>query len=354
LGQKIYRDIEVPSDRSLYDLAETIRPKGHGWTRPNIFDAATRGADLMTIPDFQTLMLPVLKTAAGGGEVRIGDVVDQLADAFALTDEERAHLLPSGRQTTFANRVHWAKSYLTKAGLVDLTRRAHFRITSVGRDVLKSPPERVTIRFLEQFPSFKSFRDGEAGTAEAADIAEVVLPVAESPLTPDEVMRQAHVRIEASLAEEILQRVRSGTPAFFEKTVVRLLVTMGYGGSVTDLDKALVGKSGDDGMDGVIDQDPLGLDRVYVQAKRYADGNTVGAGAIRDFFGSLNLFKATKGLFVTTSTFTTSARETADRLGIRIVLIDGIQLAKLMIRHEVGCRIEETLHIKRVDEDFFE
>jgi restriction system protein len=313
-----------------------------------------RGADLMTIPDFQTLMLPVLKTAAGGGEVRIGDVVDQLADAFALTDEERAHLLPSGRQTTFANRVHWAKSYLTKAGLVDLTRRAHFRITSVGRDVLKSPPERVTIRFLEQFPSFKSFRDGEAGTAEAADIAEVVLPVAESPLTPDEVMRQAHVRIEASLAEEILQRVRSGTPAFFEKTVVRLLVTMGYGGSVTNLDKALVGKSGDDGMDGVIDQDPLGLDRVYVQAKRYADGNTVGAGAIRDFFGSLNLFKATKGLFVTTSTFTTSARETADRLGTRIVLIDGIQLAKLMIRHEVGCRIEETLHIKRVDEDFFE
>ncbi|MFC5355776.1 restriction endonuclease [Azospirillum himalayense] len=305
----------------------------------------------MGIPDFQTLMLPVLKTAAGGGEVRIGDVVDQLADAFALTDEERAQLLPSGRQTTFANRVHWAKSYLNKAGLVDMTRRAHFRITPEGRNVLKSPPEKITVRFLEQFPSFKGFRDGETGTAEAA---EVVLSVAESPLTPDEVMRQAHLRIEASLAEEILQRVRSGTPAFFEKTVVRLLITMGYGGSVTELDKALVGKSGDDGVDGIIDQDPLGLDRVYVQAKRYADGNTVGAGAIRDFFGSLNLFKATKGLFVTTSAFTTSARETADRLGTRIVLIDGIQLAKLMIRHEVGCRIEETLHIKRVDEDFFE
>ncbi|MBP2300485.1 restriction endonuclease [Azospirillum picis] len=308
----------------------------------------------MAIPDFQTLMLPVLKTAAGGSEVRIGDVVDQLADVFALTDEERAQLLPSGRQTTFANRVHWAKSYLTKAGLVDLTRRAHFRIAPAGRDVLNSPPERITIRFLEQFPSFKGFRNGEAGMAEAADSAEVVMPAAEGPLTPDEVMRQAHLRIEASLAEEILQRVRSGTPAFFEKTVVRLLITMGYGGSVRELDKALVGKSGDDGVDGVIDQDPLGLDRVYVQAKRYADGNTVGAGAIRDFFGSLNLFKATKGLFVTTSAFTTSARETADRLGTRIVLIDGIQLAKLMIRHEVGCRIEETLHIKRVDEDFFE
>ncbi len=305
----------------------------------------------MAIPDFQTLMLPVLKTAADGGEVRIGEVVDRLADVFALSEEDRAQLLPSGRQTTFANRVHWAKSYLSKAGLVELTRRAHFCITPAGRAVLRSPPERITIRFLEQFPSFKGFRDGEVETVEAV---ETVLPVIESPLTPDEVMRQAHLRIEASLADEILQRVRSGTPAFFEKTVVRLLVTMGYGGSVIDLDKALVGKSGDDGVDGVIDQDPLGLDRVYVQAKRYADGNTVGAGAIRDFFGSLNLFKATKGLFVTTSTFTASARETADRLGTRIVLIDGIQLAKLMIRHEVGCRIEETLHIKRVDEDFFE
>lgn len=308
----------------------------------------------MAIPDFQTLMLPVLKTASGGGEVRIGDVVDLLADAFTLTDEERAQLLPSGRQTTFANRVHWAKSYLNKAGLVEMTRRAHFRITPEGRNVLKSPPEKITIRFLEQFPSFKGFRDGEAGTAEVAEVAGIVLPIADNPLTPDEVMRQAHARIESALTDEILQRVRSGTPAFFEKTVVRLLITMGYGGSVTDLDKALVGKSGDDGVDGVIDQDPLGLDRVYVQAKRYADGNTVGAGAIRDFFGSLNLFKATKGLFVTTSAFTISARETADRLGTRIVLIDGTQLARLMIRHEVGCRIEETLHIKRVDEDFFE
>src|SRR3954454_7804368 len=216
----------------------------------------------MLIPDFQTLMLRVLREAARA-EVRISEVVERLADVFRLSAEERSHLLPSGRQTTFANRVHWAKSYLTKAGLVDLTRRAHFRITSVGRDVLKSPPERITIRFLEQFPSFKSFRDGEAGTAEASDVAEVVLPVAESPLTPDEVMRQAHVRIEASLAEEILQRVRSGTPAFFEKTVVRLLVTMGYGGSVTDLDKALISKTGDDGMKGGLHQEPTWVGRGY-------------------------------------------------------------------------------------------
>lgn len=304
----------------------------------------------MAIPDFQTLMLPVLKAAADS-EVRIGDVVDLLASRFGLTDEERAHLLPSGKQTTFANRVHWAKSYLSKAGLVELTRRAHFHITPVGQDVLKAPPDRITVRFLEQFPTFKVIRDGDA---DASGSSEPALPVMESSLTPDEVMRQAHRRVESSLADEILQRVRSGTPAFFEKTVVRLLVSMGYGGSVTDLDKALVGKSGDGGVDGVIDQDPLGLDRIYVQAKRYGEGNTVGSGAIRDFFGSLDRFKAAKGLFVTTSTFTASAKETAEMLSKRIVLIDGIQLAKLMIRHEVGCRIEETLHLKKLDEDFFE
>ena len=173
-------------------------------------------------------------------------------------------------------------------------------------------------------------------------------------LTPDEAMRNAHRQLEVSLADELMQRIRSGSPGFFESLVVRLLVGMGYGGSVTDVSKALVGGSGDGGVDGVIDQDQLGLDRIYVQAKRYADGNTVGASAIRGFFGSLNLFKATKGVFVTASTFSTQARETAEQLSNRIVLIDGDQLTRLMIRHDVGCRIEETLHIKKIDEEFFE
>jgi restriction system protein len=178
--------------------------------------------------------------------------------------------------------------------------------------------------------------------------------VEEDRLTPDEVMRKAAKELETTLAAELLEKVLAGTPAFFESVVVRLLIAMGYGGSVNDLDTALVGKSGDGGVDGVIDQDPLGLDRIYVQAKRYADGNNVGAGAIRDFFGSLDRFKASKGLFVTTSTFSTSARETADLLSKRIVLIDGSQLSRLMIRHGVGCRVEETLTIKKLDEEFFE
>jgi restriction system protein len=167
-------------------------------------------------------------------------------------------------------------------------------------------------------------------------------------------MRSAHKKLDAALADELLQRIRSGSSGFFESLVVRLLVAMGYGGSVTDVDKALVGGPGDGGIDGVIDQDPLGLDRIYVQAKCYADGNSVGASAIRDFFGSLDMKKASKGIFVTSSSFSPSAKQTVELLGKRIVLIDGQQLARLMIRHDVGCRIEETLTIKKVDEEFFE
>jgi restriction system protein len=306
----------------------------------------------MPIPDFQTLMLPMLRAAADG-ERHSSDYVVRLADVFSLSAEERSQLLPSGKQTTIANRVYWAISYLGKAGLIERTRRAHYRISDRGREVLAAPPDRIDIKFLARFPEFQRFRDAEtSGETDAATPDGATLSA--SVLTPDEVMRGAHRQLEAALADDLLQRIRTGTPAFFESLVVRLLITMGYGGSVAELDKALVGGTGDGGVDGVIDQDPLGLDRIYVQAKRYADGNTVGAGAIRDFFGSLDRFKANKGLFVTTSTFTTAARDTAEMLSKRIVLIDGPQFARLMIRHGVGCRVEETLTIKKLDEEFFE
>ncbi len=306
----------------------------------------------MPIPDFQTLMLPVLRLAAER-EWRISDAVDRLADDFHLSQEERAFLLPSGRQTTFANRVGWAKSYLVKAGLIAPTKRAHFCISDQGRAVLSNPPDRITVKYLSQFPEFQEFRRAsESETEENGTPLSDLVP--ELSLTPDETMRNAHLRLEQELADELLVKVRSGTPRFFENLVVRLLFTMGYGGSVTEINKALVGGAGDGGVDGVIDQDVLGLDRIYIQAKRYADGNTVGPSAIRDFFGSLDRFKATKGLFVTASTFTASARETAGMLSKRIVLVDGGQLMRLMIRHNVGCRIEETLDIKKIDEEFFE
>lgn len=307
----------------------------------------------MSIPDFQTLTLPVLRIAAEG-EVRISEVVERLAVEFALSAEERTHLLPSGRQTTFANRVHWAKTYLAKAGLVELTRRAYFRITELGRQVLAAPPERLDLRYLNRYPGIQQFRK-TSEDKEIDDAVSVSSAVGMSQiLTPDEVMRSAHRQLELALADELMQRIRSGTPEFFESLVVRLLVGMGYGGSITDVNKALVGGSGDGGVDGVIDQDQLGLDRIYVQAKRYAESNVVGPGAIRDFFGSLDRFKATKGLFVTASTFSSSAKETAEHLSKRIVLIDGDHLTRLMIRHEIGCRVEETLYVKKVDEEFFE
>ena len=216
--------------------------------------------------------------------------------------------------------------------------------------MLAASPERIDNRFLSRFEEFRQFSDRSAQSTDEEVVPEPADPAEQ---TPDEIMRAAHRRIEAALAEELLDRVRAAPPNFFERLIVNLLLAMGYGGSAADAGRAL-GRSGDDGVDGVIDQDALGLDRVYIQAKRYAVGNSVGPGAIRDFFGSLDRHKAAKGLFVTTSTFTASARETADYLSKRIVLIDGEQLTRLMIRHNVGCRIEEVLHVKKVDEDFFE
>lgn len=306
----------------------------------------------MSIPDFQTLMLPVLRQAEGG-EAQIGEAIQNLADHYNLTDAERSELLPSGRQTKFANRVHWAKSYLGKAALVELTGRGKYKITSLGTQVLASPPSRITIKFLSQFPEFKSFRSDISSDA-AVDAGESEEGVATlSAMTPDEVMREARDALEQELGSELLSRILAAPPEFFEKLVVRLVTAMGYGGSIADAGKAL-GKSGDGGVDGVIDEDALGLDRIYVQAKRYGEGNPVGPGAIRDFFGALDQVKANKGLFVTTSTFTASAAKTALDLSKRIVLIDGSQLTRLMIRFGVGCRVEETMYVKKLDEDFFE
>jgi restriction system protein len=305
----------------------------------------------MSIPDFQTLMLPVLKSSSRG-EVRIGDVVDLLATEFELSDDERAALLPSGRQTTFANRTHWAKSYLLKAGLVEATGRGRFKISEAGAKVLTLLPKKIDIKFLERFPSFKEFRQTpshEEGVAIEAGGGAAAL----QSMTPDETMRSAQKQLEGILANELLDKILAASPDFFERLVVRLLTGMGYGGSTSNAARTL-GRSGDGGVDGVIDQDALGLDRIYVQAKRYGASNPVGAPAIRDFFGSLDRFKAAKGLFMTTSTFTLSARETAGALSKRLVLIDGSELTKLMIQYGVGCRIEETLYVKKVDEEFFE
>jgi restriction system protein len=308
----------------------------------------------MSIPDYQSLMLPVL-LASLEGEIRIGDCVERLAEKLALTPEARAELLPSGKQTVFSNRVHWAKTYLSKAGLLESTRRGYFKITPRGQQVLESNPARIDVKYLSQFDEFQEFKERSklAQGVEDQNPAEPIGPREIAAKPPNEIMLAAHRQIESALAQDLLDRISSAPPDFFERLIVTLLLSMGFGGSSAEAGRAL-GRSGDDGVDGVIDQDSLGLDRIYIQAKRYALGNHVGPNAIRDFFGSLDLNKATKGLFVTTSTFSPSATKTAESLGKRIVLIDGEQLAKLMIRHNVGCRVEDTLHIKKIDEDFFD
>jgi restriction system protein len=245
--------------------------------------------------------------------------------------------------------VGWAKSYLGKAGLVKSTKRACFEISDAGKAVLANPPAKINIKFLESFPGFKEFREATG--------QDTTVPPTErtsfKELAPDEVIRSASGELQQALSAELLSKILASPPDFFERLVVQLLIAMGYGGSAIEAGKAL-GKSGDGGVDGVIDQDALGLDRIYVQAKRYADNNKVSSGEIRDFFGSLDRFKANKGLFVTTSTFSPAAKETAELLSKRIVLIDGHQLTRLMIRFNIGCRIEETIYIKKIDEDFFD
>jgi len=258
-------------------------------------------------------------------------------------------MLPSGKQTRFANRVHWAKSFLKQAGLVKPTRRGYFVITDRGRAALQDRRE-INREYLEQFQEFKDF---QSRTHQADSETPGITEEPKTTATPDEVLRDAHQRINAALAADLLDRVRDASPAFFEHLIVALLLAMGYGGTSEAAGRSL-GRSGDDGVDGVVDQDPLGVDQIYVQGKRYAEGNVIGAGAIRDFFGALSLKKANKGIFVTTSSFSAAAVETARALGSRIVLIDGVQLANLMIRYNVGCREEEVLHLKKIDEDFFE
>lgn len=241
--------------------------------------------DLWMIPDYQSLMLPVLQIASTG-ETKAADAVSQLADLLDLSEEDRQELLPNGKQAVFANRFHWSKTYLKQAGLLRYPRRGHFEITERGRSVLKNPPIKLDAAYLERFKDFQDFRERKRCEDTAPDIASDVEWTAGA--TPDEQIRIAHLRINDALSADLLDKVRLASPAFFEELIVRLLIAMGYGGASEDAGRAL-GRAGDDGVDGVIDQDPLGVDQIYVQAKRYAEGNSVSAGAIRDFFGALSL-----------------------------------------------------------------
>jgi restriction system protein len=304
----------------------------------------------MAIPDYQTLMLPVLRLASAG-EIGVRACIEQLGREFMLTDEERAELLPSGKQTVFANRVHWAKTYMAKAGVVQLTKRGHFVATDRGLGLLKRNLSRIDNNVLAQFDEFRAFRAVKLPGSVTKDGRESVAPALEA-ATPEESVEVAAKEIEDDLQTELLDRVVKASPAFFEKLVVDLLIAMNYGGGAGSGKR--IGRTGDGGIDGTINEDPLGLDIVYIQAKRYAPGNSVGVEKVREFAGAMVERGATKGVFVTTSHFASPARTYADRIPQRLILIDGAELARLMVRYGVGVRTIRTIEIKKTDLDYFE
>ncbi|TCP15009.1 restriction endonuclease [Simplicispira metamorpha] len=302
----------------------------------------------MAIPDYETLMHPLLSRLADEQIRVVKDVVAQLADEFRLTLEERAQLLPSGGTLTFASRVGWAKTYLKKAGLVQQPKRGLVQITDQGKAALAQQPVRIDVGFLEQFSSFLDFRNSSREKPISTRLNDV-LPLP-SDLTPDEVIEAAYQRSISALADEVLERVKACSPIYFERLVVQLLIQMGYGGSREEAGKA-VGRSGDGGIDGVINEDRLGLDAIYLQAKRWS--NVVGRPDIQQFVGALAGQRATKGVFISTSRFTQEAKDYAANSQYKVVLIDGERLAELMIEHDLGVSVAATYQLKRIDSDFF-
>lgn len=308
----------------------------------------------MSIPDYQSLMRPLLAFAADGSEKNINNAIKGIADQLKLSDDERNQLLPSGKQAIFANRVHWARTYLDKAGAIKRTRRSHFEITDRGKQLLADNPTRIDVQVLKKFPEFVAFQTPKTIDQTAAGTAApLATELPESAVTPEEAMQQAEAQIFENLKSQLLIRIWELSPSFFESLVVDLIVKMGYGGSRDNVVQRL-GKSGDEGIDGVVNEDPLGLDVVYIQAKRYAADKTIGRERIQQFAGALVGQGASKGVFVTTSSFSKGAVEYAIKVPQRIILIDGDELARLMVQYGVGVRVERTVDIKRIDLDYFD
>jgi restriction system protein len=300
----------------------------------------------MSIPDFQSVMLPLLRLNGDEKEHSLKDAIKVLAKEFDLSESELAELIPSARKPRFYDRVAWAATYLRKAGLLEAPRRGWFQVTKRGLDVLKKPPEKITVNFLEQFDEFVQFRERREKIVESHEASEN----GSEPQTPEEAIELAYSRIRQSLADEILQTVKNCSPSFFETLVIDVLVKMGYGGTRKDAGKA-IGKSGDGGIDGIINEDRLGLDVIYIQAKKWE--NPVGRPEIQKFAGALQGQRAKKGIFITTSTFTKEAQEFASRIESKITLIDGETLSQLMIDYNVGVNLVASYELKRIDSDYF-
>jgi restriction system protein len=308
------------------------------------------------IPTYDALMLPVLRHCAEK-IWPMREMVARIAEDLGLTPEEREQRIPSGNTSVIGSRVGWAKTYLKQAGLLSQPKRALIEITPRGREVLAGNPVKIDEAQLRQFAEFRTFigkTKSDHGPVAGVDVPMPIATLAGPSSTPEEQITSASLALNEALRDALLARILGETPTFFEKLIVDLLMAMGYGGSRNDAGERL-GGTGDGGVDGVIREDQLGLDRIYLQAKRYQPGNTVGSETVQAFIGALVGRGAQKGVLITTSSFSKAAINAANQLGhLRLVLIDGEELTNMLIRFNVGVRVARTVEIKRVDLDYFE
>jgi len=300
----------------------------------------------MAIPEFQSFFKPLLEFAADGKEHSLKESREKLAKVFELNEKDLKELLPSGTQRKFDNRVAWAKSYLVQAKVLETTRRAHFKITERGRTLLAQDNDHIDVKILSQYPEFVEFHAPNKQNKSTSDVSSEAI----SSETPEEILQKAYQSIRNELVREILNRIKSNSPSFFEKLVIDLMIAMGYGGSRADAGKS-VGQSGDEGIDGIIKEDRLGLDVIYLQAKRWE--GTVGRPEIQKFVGALHGKRARKGVFITTGKLSNEAREYLKSIDPKIILIDGRKLAEYMIDFNLGTSTAVTYEIKRIDTDYF-
>lgn len=300
----------------------------------------------MPVPDYQTLMLPLLETVKDADKTVV-EYVGELSERFNLSEEELAETIPSGSQTLIRNRAQWAATYLVKAGLITRPRRGVISITEKGREIANSNISEINNSFLMKFDGFRDFKNASSTGENEATIENNL----ESFSTPEDLIAKAYTNYETATKQEILDLILASSPLFFERLIIDLFKAMGYGGRGKSTH---MGKSGDGGIDGIIDEDPLGLEKIYLQAKRYAPDNKIQIDQIRSFSGTLVEQSANKGIFVTTSSFVSSAYEYAERIPQSLILIDGDKLTKLMYQYDVGVRTVETVRLKKVDIDYFE
>ena len=300
----------------------------------------------MPIPDFQRVMRPVLSTVADGTPLALSELRERIANQFQLSEEEHSERLPSGKQTVINNRVGWARTYLNKAGLLSIPSKGMVQITERGLEALNNGPARITVSWLKQYPEFAVFHSTSPAGSSVPPLQSEQVEQA----TPDEQLTAAHQALTQSLADDLLAQVRAASPTFFEQLVVDLMIAMGYGGSRKEAGQATQ-QTNDDGIDGIIKEDKLGLDVIYLQAKRWS--NTVHRPEIDKFIGALTRQRARKGVLITTSDFSSGAREAAMSLDIKVVLIDGLELASLMVENSLGCNVKQVYEVKQLDSDYF-